>query len=53
MNGKKSEWQVLYDDHKPRYTRVCPQCGVTFSRETNDRTFCSYRCSALYRHANK
>ena len=53
MNGKKSEWQVLYDDHKPMYSKVCPQCGITFHREQNDRTFCSHKCGALYRHKNK
>jgi len=53
MNGKKRGWQVLYDDHKPKYEKVCPECGVTFQRETNDRTFCSHRCRALYRHKSK
>lgn len=33
MNGKKSELQVLYDSYKPMYTKICPQCGLTFHRE--------------------
>lgn len=53
LNGKKSGWQVLYDNHKPKYSKVCLQCGITFERETNKRTFCSYKCGALYRHKHK
>lgn len=50
MNGKKSGWEVLYDDHKPKYKKICPECGVTFYKECNDRTFCSHSCGAKYRH---
>ena len=48
MNGKKTGWQVLYDDHKPKYEKVCPECGITFYRDVNDRKFCSHSCSVKY-----
>ena len=48
MNGKKTGWQVLYDNHKPKYEKVCPECGITFSTETKRTKFCSHSCSVKY-----
>lgn len=48
LNGKKSGWQSLYDNHKPKYEKVCPQCGITFYRDVNDRKFCCHACSVKY-----
>ena len=48
LGGKKSGWQSLYDNHKPKYSKVCPECGVTFYRERNDRKFCCHECSVKF-----
>ena len=48
MNGKKTGWQVLYDNHKPKQSKVCLECGVTFYRERNNRKFCCHECSVKY-----
>ena len=48
LNGKKTGWQVLYDNHKPKYEKVCPECGITFYRDVNDRKFCSHSCAVKY-----
>ena len=48
MNGKKTGWQVLYDDHKPKYEKVCPECGITFYTESKRTKFCSHSCSVKF-----
>ena len=53
LNGKKTGWQVLYDNHKPKYEKVCPECGITFYRDVNDRKFCSHLCAVKYNSKNR
>lgn len=48
LGGKKSGWQSLYDNHKPKYSKVCPECGVTFDTESKRVKFCTHYCSVKY-----
>lgn len=53
LGGKRSGWQSLYDNHRPKYSKVCPECGVTFYRDVNDRKFCSHSCAVKYNSRNR
>lgn len=53
LNGKKTGFQVLYDNHKPKYKKICPECGITFYRDVNDRKFCSHSCAVKYNSRNR
>lgn len=53
LNGKKTGFQVLYDNHKPKYEKICPECGITFYRDVNDRKFCSHSCAVKYNSKNR
>ena len=48
LGGKKSGWQSLYDNHRPKYSKVCPECGVTFDTESKRVKFCTHYCSVKY-----
>ena len=38
-----------YDDHKPIYDHICLNCNVDFSNNKKNSSFCSRKCSGIYR----
>ncbi len=51
---KTKKFYTLYDEYKPKYTYICANCLINFSRDSKlkrncKEAFCSQSCSGKYR----
>ena len=55
--GKNNNYQILFDEYKPKFTYTCSKCGEVYERDHEVKTelkFCSQSCAGSYRRpANK
>lgn len=55
--GKNNNYQILFDEYKPKFTYTCSKCGKVYERDHEVKTelkFCSRSCAGSYvRPANK
>ena len=52
-NRRTNNYQILYDDYKPKYTFICEHCGkeVSRDRKIGKMRFCSRECGSLHGHS--
>ena len=49
------QWKVLHPEtapkkieKKPKYQRVCPECGAEFSTDRADKRYCGAECATTH-----